>query len=159
MIFTHFLGLSRAQLIRAVIHDLNIQLPSFEQTTEQQTTGNADNNDISMKKSNVPTIISQLISKHTTPNLNQSGTIESELLSFKDIMESDALKFWKKNKEKYPNLATVANIVLQIPITNAKSEAAFSIAGCLIREKRASIEPLRAEKVLFVHDNYNLIQF
>lgn len=146
-------------MIREVVHDLNIQLPSPEQTTEQHSTGNDHTNDISMEKSNVPTIISQLISKHTTPNLNQSGSIESELISFKDIMESDALNFWKKNKDKYPNLATVANVVLQIPITNAKSEAAFSIAGCLIREKRASIEPLRAEKVLFVHDNYNLIQF
>lgn len=146
-------------MIRGVIHDLNIQLPSSEQTTEQHSTGNNDANDILMEKSNVPTIISQLISKHTNPNLNQSGTIESELISFKDIMESDALKFWQKNKEKYTNLATVANVVLQIPITSAKSEAAFSIAGCLIREKRASIEPLRAEKVLFVHDNYNLIQF
>lgn len=146
-------------MIREVIYDLNIQLRSSEQPTEQHSTGNEDTNDILMEKSNVPTIISQLISKHTTPNLNQSGTIECELISFKDIMESDALKFWKKNKEKYPNLATVASVVLQIPITNAKSEAAFSIAGCLIREKRASIEPLRAEKVLFVHDNYNLIQF
>lgn len=145
--------------MRKVIHDFNIELPSSQQATERQSTGDGDTNDILIQKSNVATIISQLISKHTSHSISRSATIESELISFKDIMESDAITFWKNHKEKYPYLAAVANVVLSIPITSSKSEGAFSIAGCLIREKRASIDPLRAEKVLFVHDNYNLIQF
>lgn len=146
-------------MIRKVIHDFDIQLPSSQQATERQNTSDEVNTDILMQKNNVATVISKLISKHTAHSISRSATIESELISFKDIMESDAITFWKNHKEKYPNLAAVASVVLSIPITSSKSEGAFSIAGCLIREKRASIDPLRAEKVLFVHDNYNLIQF
>lgn len=65
----------------------------------------------------------------------------------------------KKNKEKYPNLATVAKCSLTNSHYKRKEWSCFTIAGCLIREKRAKIELLRAEKVLFVHDNYIVIWY
>lgn len=153
-------------MIRKIIEDFDIQLPSTDQNTlanaataeRQNTVENSNNN--SMEKSKVSIIISQLISKHSTPNICRSGTIDTELISFKDvIIETDALAFWKNNQKKFPNLSAVAKEILKIPITNSLGEGAFSIAGCLIRDKRASIDPLRAERVLFVHDNYDLIQF
>lgn len=142
------------QLLQKIVRDYNIELPTQIQNTIDIPCDNE------AEQSKVSVIISNLISKHThNTNINQLGSIENELASFGSVMETDALQFWKHNTNKYANLSTIANVVLAIPISNAKAEGAFSISGCLIREKRASIDPLRAEKVLFIHDNYNLLQF
>lgn len=141
------------QLLQKIVRDLNIDLPTQVHNVIDSSCDNE------AEQSKVSVIISNLISKHThNTNANQLGSIENELASFGSVMESDALKFWKHNATKYANLSAIANVILGIPISNAKAEGAFSISGCLIREKRASIDPLRAEKVLFIHDNYNLLQ-
>lgn len=138
-----------------MVSELSIDLP----TVIQNTSNIRRNNEVQVNKSQVSIIISNLISKHTTnTDANQQGSIENELASFSSVMETDALQFWKNNATKYANLSAIAKVILAIPISNAKAESAFSISGCLIRDRRASIDPFRAEKVLFIHDNYNLFQ-
>lgn len=105
------------------------------------------------------TPIQQLISKHISIQSN-SSSLESELQRFGQLNgngDENVLDFWKKNEFSFPMMANIAKIVLSIPLTTSKSESAFSISGCLMQSRRASIEPFRAEKVLFVHDNY--VQF
>lgn len=55
-------------------------------------------------------------------------------------------------------MAAVAKILLSIPMTTSKSESSFSVAGSLMRKQRASITPFRAEKILFLHDNYDILK-
>lgn len=143
-----------------MVKDLNIKLPEFEPNhTATDQLNNTDEINQSAQNANVSAVISNLISKHTSnSNFNQLHTLESELQSFRGVVESDALNFWKINHKKYPKLAAVAAVILGIPMSNAKAEGAFSISGCLIKDKRASIDPLRAEKVLFIHDNYHLLE-
>lgn len=151
--------MTSAQLIHKVVKDLNINLPESvpNQAATDQVTTEAINQ--STQNKNVSAVISNLISKHTSnTNSNQLNTMESELHSFGGESESDTLNFWKKNAKKYPKLSAIATVILGIPISNAKAEGAFSISGCLIKDKRASIDPLRAEKVLFIHDNYHLLE-
>lgn len=101
-------------------------------------------------------ILSNLISKHIDCSRNLQ-TIDAELKKFREIMNDDdnVLDYWKKNDHIFPNLSSVARILLALPLTTAKSEGAFSIAGNLIRDKRASIAPTRVEQVLCIHDNFN----
>lgn len=103
--------------------------------------------------------ISSLISKHSSNQPgNGSGSVENELTQFKDIMDDeDVLSFWKQKAGQFSNLAAVAEVLLPIPITTAKSESAFSIAGALLRKQRSRLDPLRAERILFIHDNYHLL--
>lgn len=104
-------------------------------------------------------LVSSLLNKHIKFDQHTS-TLGDELSRFQNLSHSDddILSFWKKNAINFPKLATIARVILCIPITSAKAESAFSIAGSLIRKRRASITPYRAEKTLFIHDNYDLIK-
>lgn len=100
-----------------------------------------------------------LLKKHATVLRKSNGNVlESELNSFQNINEevADVLLFWKSNEFTYPTLAKLAKVVLAKPATSAKSESSFSVAGALITSRRSAIHPLRAEKTLFIHDNYHL---
>lgn len=105
--------------------------------------------------------ISDLITRHTLTNpINRIGSIEQELMNFREIAnENDVLDFWKEKANVFPNLAVLADLLLGIPMTSSKSEGAFSTAGALLRKSRSRIDPLRAEKILFIHDNYHLLSF
>lgn len=142
---------------------MNIPLPEQQCSTSVTVTASTEDASHQSADSNskVSNHVSKLITKYATKSdtLNRSGTIDSELVLFRDEMETDALHFWKTYAHKYHNLACVAQVLLAIPIANAKAEGNFSIAGCLIRKERASLDPLRAEKILFIHDNYDLFGF
>lgn len=100
-----------------------------------------------------------LLKKHATVVRRANGNLlESELKNFQNINEevADVLLFWKNNEFVYPTLAKLAKIILAKPATSAKSESSFSVAGALITSRRSTIHPLRAEKTLFIHDNYHL---
>lgn len=103
-------------------------------------------------------IVSLLLNKHIKVD-QQMSTLGEELSRFHNLTHSDdnILSFWKKNEINFPKLAKIAKVVLSIPMSSAKSESAFSIAGGLIRKRRASLTPFRAEKLLFIHDNYDII--
>lgn len=147
--------------------DLKIELPDtarFDNQVANQHTHNVSENNSNTKNNNalassskLASKLSNLIEKHTSPCTQALNTIENELSSFKNVDKEDALQFWSHNHKNYPKLSAVAAVILAFVISNAKSESAFSISGCLIRDKRSSIQPFRAEKVLFVHDNYHLL--
>lgn len=71
---------------------------------------------------------------------------------------SGVLKWWGKHDQKFPVLAKLARLVLAIPATSAASESAFSISSCVISARRSNIAPYNASQILFVHDNYDLVQ-
>lgn len=104
--------------------------------------------------------MNQLLAKHSRAGIGGeiSSCLEEEVTKFmlSAHINDDVLEFWRKNQHVYPRLAVVSKAILAVPITSASSESAFSIAGCLVRSRRASIAPHRVEKVLFVHDNYDL---
>ncbi|XP_031634563.1 uncharacterized protein LOC116347899 [Contarinia nasturtii] len=102
----------------------------------------------------------KLLAKHINM-IHGSSNLEQELELFAQKKEIPAcvLSFWRQNESSFPKMSAVAKVILGIPATTAKSESAFSIAGCLIQRRRASIEPMRAEKTLFIHDNYDLFNF
>lgn len=100
-----------------------------------------------------------LLQKHSSVTRNISS-LDAELNRFNGLKEevSDVLGFWRMQEYTFPQMAQIAKVILCKPATSAKSESAFSVAGALITKKRANIDPLRAEKVLFIHDNYNLLK-
>ncbi|KYN50374.1 hypothetical protein ALC57_00011, partial [Trachymyrmex cornetzi] len=53
-------------------------------------------------------------------------------------------------------LYKLAKKVLCTPATSTPSERVFSIAGLLINNKRSSVCPSTVNKVIFIHDNYEL---
>lgn len=98
----------------------------------------------------------KLLQKHVRKS--QNG-IEFEISRFAniDVQEPDVLAFWRAEQRNFPTMAAIANVLLSKPATSASSESAFSVAGALISNRRATIDPLRARKILFIHDNYDFL--
>lgn len=145
--------LTRAQLLRRIVQNWNINLPEITLQVQEIHVKNKPT-------SSFGNLITKLISKHTNSvQLGRGSSIESELNALKDAHEfgCDTLTFWKEKSRIYPNLAAVAKVLLGVPISNAKAEGSLSISGCLLRDQRARLDPLRAEKILFIHDNYHLL--
>lgn len=71
--------------------------------------------------------------------------------------DTEVLKWWGINENNFPVVAKLARLILAIPATSAAAESAFSISSCVITAKRSRISPFKASQILFVHDNYDLI--
>lgn len=146
-----FVGLTRKEVLESIIDDHEIVLDNS--TINQNNRNSSETSSIQ----NDTTTRQELLRRHSI--ISAESSLEVEIQRFMERRDSvdNILQFWKENMLSYPKLAKIAKVLLGIPATTSKSESAFSIAGCLIRSKRAKIEPYRAERVLFIHDNYYLI--
>lgn len=134
---------------------LKIKLPSASEPTDDATSEQLPNNDSSRHQS----LREKLLARHLPIHrIGADNSIEGELMRFMDIHEiyEDVLVFWAKFGEQYPNLSAIARVLFCIQATTSTAESSFSFAGSVIRCRRAVIDPFRVEKVLFIHDNYDL---
>lgn len=140
---------TRAQVLNDVIRDYSINMV-FEATTGIDETVHMHQDSQCARMA--------LLRKHSILTKKRQS-IDAELEKFINILEEepDVLAFWRKEQSKYPLMAQIAKVILAKPATSAKSESAFSTAGAVITKRRANIDPLRAEKVLFIHDNFKLL--
>lgn len=138
--------MTREDVIQRVIDRFGVVLPV------QQIDG------IQREQTSTNGILSTLISKHVHHSASTS-TVFTELKKFQKISfeKDDVMEFWRTREHLFPNLALVARVLMALPMTTAKSEGSFSISGCLLRDKRATITPCRAEKILFIHDNFEFV--
>lgn len=138
---------TRATLLQEIQEDLQIENTVV---SEQSQNANIQDKSLSIRVS--------LIRKYSTVHFTHNS-LQEELNRFKMIVEEvpDVLQFWRSNENNFPKLARFAKVLLSKPATSAKSESAFSVAGALLSVRRATIDPGRVEKTLFLHDNYNLL--
>ena len=65
--------------------------------------------------------------------------------------------WWKDNTSRFPLLAKLARKYLSAPPTSVPSERLFSSAGHIYTEKRNRLSPDKAEQLLFITGNLELI--
>lgn len=154
MIFSPSTEMSKEELMLRIVVHFNIKLPSNTDTSTEQSQSQsqtAQGQHMSLRE--------KLLARHVA-NRSQSGdnSIAEELNRFQNNreMHNDVLQFWAKFGGNYPILSTIARVLFCIQATTATAESAFSFAGSVIRSRRATIDPFRVEKVLFIHDNYDL---
>lgn len=147
-------GTTEVQLMRKISKEFQIDILSNDDDNEPDT----------QTTSAVPapahsSLMNILLAKHLK-NTFEASSLDEEVSKYvvQKHNEGDALHFWKKNSSTFPRLAAIAKVLLSIPATSASAESAFSVAGCLIRSRRASIAPHKVQKVLFIHDNYDLLK-
>ncbi|XP_073691495.1 E3 SUMO-protein ligase ZBED1-like [Garra rufa] len=68
-------------------------------------------------------------------------------------IDSGPLGWWKKNQDRYPNLARVAKRLLCIPATSTPSERIFSKAGFIVNKARSCLLPKNVDMLVFLAHN------
>ena len=72
--------------------------------------------------------------------------------------DGDPLEFWRNFKEALPQLPRLAQKYLGTPCSSVYSERLFSELSNIFTDNRTSLQPDRAESLLFLHHNLRLIQ-
>lgn len=110
-------------------------------------------------------LLSKLAKKHCSGGSSfvyESDAADQECWKFlaaattENLEGDDVLKYWKVKKSAFPMLSLLARAVLAIPATSTPSERVFSVAGLVLNAKRSRLNPTRLNKIIFIHDNYNL---
>jgi hypothetical protein len=68
-----------------------------------------------------------------------------------------ALDFWRKHRNEYPLLASMARVYLCICAGSIPVESLFSLTGNILNSKRCSLAPSRCNMISFIHDNIEFI--
>lgn len=76
------------------------------------------------------------------------------LLASSISKHEDVIQFWRQNKINLPNLFELARNILGLSLTSSFCEHAFSLSGALLNKRRSKLNPVRAQKQLFVSANY-----
>lgn len=104
-----------------------------------------------------------LIHKHVDEECFAANIVDHEIhneylkyLSVANMVENPLL-WWKENELTFPYLSSIAKIMMSIPSSSSAPEHHFSETGYYINKKKANVDPLTVEKVLFVHDNFRYI--
>ena len=69
----------------------------------------------------------------------------------------NSFTWWEENKPRFLPLAKLAQRYLSAPPTSVPSERLFSGAGDIYDEKRNRLAPERAESLLFIKNNFNVL--
>ena len=90
------------------------------------------------------------------------NNIDEEIFQYLSVtvnfpLHSDLTFFWQNNKQKFPILYELSKIIFSISPTSASAERVFSIMGALLNQRRANMNPVKARKVMFIHDNSELL--
>lgn len=111
-------------------------------------------------QASVPT--TEQSSAENKPNYNKS---KSEFLILLDEFEqkyqfidhkTSILKFWEEQKENFPEIHVIANILLGIPPSQAAIERAFSQFGFVYECHRTQLSPDLLEAILLIKLNKDL---
>ena len=88
----------------------------------------------------------------------QQMEVEIEIKKFLSLPNEDRLltnpiEWWlKKGKPLFPLIARVALKYCIIPATSTPCERIFSIAGCVLSERRANLSDKSARALIFLHE-------
>ena len=96
--------------------------------------------------------ISFLIGENDTES---NGNMEVDRFLREPVINSEenSLEWWKRNQERFPNIAKLARRYLCIPATSVPAERVFSTAGLVINQQRCSLLPENVDMLIFLNKN------
>ena len=75
-----------------------------------------------------------------------------------DIYEEEPLEFWKAHHTIFPHIIKLANMYLGMTSASVPVESMFSVTGLIANHRRSSLSPDKLNRIVFIHDNFNLIK-
>lgn len=105
----------------------------------------------------------ELIEKHCSTSVLGDSPLECirrELHEYTSVIgvDDEPLDWWKKN-QRFPYLSKLAKVMLSFMATSAIVERFFSKAGILMTKRKANLDPVNMTKILFIHENFQLIKY
>jgi len=70
-----------------------------------------------------------------------------------EIINDDLLSFWRRKKNEFPTIASIARKVLSIPAANTSVERLFSSSKIIIGDKRTRLSSEKIDKLMFLKKN------
>lgn len=99
--------------------------------------------------------------------MNELTTIEEEYKQYsiqknnvdmeKLTNDEDILNWWKNHKSMFPKLSQLAKIILAIPATSLTMDELFNPCRYTNTQKKTALGEMFLENLIFIHDNYDLI--
>lgn len=137
----------------------------YELSTDDIATS-APKRKVPQERSNdVKRIRLELLEKHcgaasSSVGISVIDCIQREVNKYTSVegVVEDPLKWWSENGIQFPYLCKIAKVILSFQATSAMVERFFSKAGILLTKRKANLNPINLQKILFVHENYNLIK-
>lgn len=137
-------ALVRDALIEAV-RELNLIAPAEDAGEDIEQTGDAT----------VVPILNALMPSQRKKKKRQENTISDEIDRYfdEDGTDDDPLAWWRRKEPLFPRLARLARKYLALPASSAPSERIFSKMNAVVDKRRASLDPDRVERLVFIKDN------
>ena len=67
------------------------------------------------------------------------------------------MDWWEQNKLNYPTLYKTSKALLSIPATSVPAERVFSLAGFIVRKRRARLTSGNVNTLIFLNKNFDSI--
>lgn len=88
---------------------------------------------------------------------SKADALTKELVQYGKIavqpLQNNPLDWWRVERNRFPELAKVARVVLAIPTTSAPTERVFSKLGRVCAKERAHMNPIMADALTFLASN------
>ena len=75
-----------------------------------------------------------------------------------DRYEEEPLEFWKAHHTILPHISKLENIYLGMTSASVPVESMFSVTDLIANHRWSSLLPNKLNRILFIHDNFNLIK-
>lgn len=104
----------------------------------------------------------ELIQKYAGESQAEDGLenrIQQEYLTYSSVSDvvDDPLEWWKTRETTFPYLSALARTILAIPSSSGATEHQFSETGYFLNKKKANLDTLTMEMVMFIHDNFEYV--
>ena len=94
----------------------------------------------------------------STSNSNDPREQVEQYLLDKPVPQQSCVRtWWKDNSSKYPQLASIARDLLNIPTTSATSERIFSTAGFTLNKLQSTLKPNHINALVFLNKILKLL--
>lgn len=94
---------------------------------------------------------------HSAKDTGISAQIQKYFDAIQDTEANTALEFWSQNRERFPQLYSLAVKVLSIPASSAPVERVFSKGGLIMRPHRARLSHKMVTALVFLKSNMALV--
>jgi hypothetical protein len=140
-------ALVRNALIDAVRELGSSNVPVAEVEAEEEE-------DCSAEASLIPILSALLPSQKKKKKKYESSVVDEVDRYFdEDGTMDDPLAWWKRKEPLFPRLARLARKYLALPASSAPSERIFSKMNAVVDKRRASLDPDRVERLVFIKEN------